>query len=560
MTKIFAAGILMAVAAQALGATAVMAPKVALPPSGTAVISPQNQAVTQPSPQSVIAMPPPAPAITVVKPVGCVTKGESISLYGRGLLTPVGHNIALDDGSGIHIVLPIIRWTDALIIATVPTDSRIQEGAIFWVAMEKSDQSEWLGNTDKSITICGTSSSASEPANSLPQLTSGNSLLGGMLPPPPSAQSLKSVTIKEDVTVEPGEVVVVSANMKDAQQLQQTAQTLGLGVKRRTPLGNLGLVVTILRVPKGTTVADALSQLRQAMPNVWMDANHRYQLQAGKEASYANQAIAWHPRTGCGAGLNIGLIDTTIDASHPLFKGRTIIVRSFLAVGITAAPKEHGTATASILVGGAPTGLMPDVHLHAAAVFRSRNDKEVDTTAELVVSALDWLVGEKVTVINLSLGGTRNLLLEAALERVMKRGIIVVAAAGNGGEDGAPVYPAAQPGVIAVTAVDANLKPYKLANHGDYISYAAPGVDVWVAAPGGGSVYATGTSYAVPYVSAVVAAAKWSGMADTRVALDRLLQSRAKDLGTPGRDNIFGWGLIQMPGDCVRISSRTKKK
>lgn len=558
MTKIIAAGVLMLLVLPALGATAVMAPKVTSPPASTSVIMPQSQPLPPPGAQSVIALPP--PAITSVKPVECVEKGGTIFLQGLNLRTSSGHNIALDDGGGTHIDLTINNWSGTSISATVPNDPRVQEGASYWVAME-TGHSQWLGNIDKSITICMTSSSSLEPyRNNIRPLTSGGgSLLEAAMPPLPSAQGLQGAAIKEDVNVEPGEVVVVSANMNEAQQLQQTAQSMGLGIKRRTPLKNLGLVVSVLRVPKGTAVADALSQLRQAMPNAWMDANHRYQLQAGKEVRYANQAISWNPRAGCGAGLRIGLIDTAIDNTLRLFKGRSIMQRSFLATGIVAAASEHGTAIASILV-AAPTGLIPDVQLYTAAVFRSRNNKEVDTTAEWVVSALDWLVGEKVEVINMSLGGSRNLLLEAAVERVMKRGIIVVAAAGNGEKDGAPVYPAAQPGVIAVTAVDVNLKPYKHANQGDYIAYAAPGVDVWVVAPGGDGVYATGTSYAVPFVTAVIAATKWSGKANTRVALDRLLQSKAKDLGIPGRDNIFGWGLIQMPGECVRIATTSKGK
>jgi len=366
------------------------------------------------------------------------------------------------------------------------------------------------------------------------------------------------------VTVEPGELMVVSADMNEAQQLQQTAQSMGLGIKRRTPLGHLGLVVSVFRVPRGTTVADALAQLRQAMPNAWLDANHRYQLQAGEEARYAARTIAWTAHAGCGAGLDVGLIDTAIDTDHPLFKGRKIVQRVFLASGIAVAPKEHGTATASILVGGAPTGLMPDAQLHVAAVFRLRNKKEIDTTAEWVIKALDWLVGERVAAINMSFGGPRNLLVEAAVQRVLARGIAVVAAAGNGGADGAPVYPAAQSGVIAVTAIDANLKPYERATHGDYISFAAPGVDVWVATPGGNGAYATGTSYAAPFVTAIVAAAKWSDPKRNGAALDKLLQSKAKDLGAPGRDKIFGWGLIQMPGECARtarkVAGRTKNR
>lgn len=555
MPRVIAAIIMMVLTAPAIPAVGTLAPPIKLAPANTAVTSPQYQTAPAPlaiTPVTGLANPAsPAPAITSVMPTDCVNPGDQISIQGNYLLSPVGHNIAIDDGNGTHLVLAIVHWTDVLITATIPNDTRILQGATFAVGMETTP-GQWLSNTDKSITICGAASSATATSNNSPQPSSGGAtLLGGGMPPPPLTQNLQSAPIKEDVTVEPGEVMVVSADMKEAQQLQQTAQGMGLGIKRRTPLGNLGLVVSVLRVPKGTTVADALNQLRQAMPNTWIDANHRYQLEAGNEARYASQAIAWNPRPGCGAGMPIGLIDTAIDDTQPMFKGRAIVQRSFLASGIVAAPKDHGTATASILVAGAPTGLMPEAQLHAAAVFRSR-DKEIDATAEWVVSALDWLVGEKVAVINLSLGGSRNLLVEAAVQRVLERGIVIVAAAGNGGADAAPVYPAAQPGVIAVTALDAKLKPYDRDNRGDYISYAAPGVDVWVAAPGGDGVYATGTSYAAPFVTAVIAEAEWSEPGIGRAALDTLLQSKARDLGAPGKDKVYGWGLIQMPVECVR--------
>jgi minor extracellular protease Epr len=551
MTRIFSAVILMVLAAPALVTGAVMAPAVKLP----STTSPQYQMQFGPA----IALPAAAPVITSVSPADCVTKGEVITIQGNNLLTPVGHSIAIDDANGTHIVLSTSSWSGSSITATVPNDPRVQENTGYWVGMETSP-GQWVSNHDTSIWTCTTTASAQEPANNPPQVPSGGgTLLGGGMAPPPVAQTSQTTPIKEDVTVEPGEVMVVSADMNEAQQLQQTAQSMGLGIKRRTLLGNLGLVMSVLRVPKGTTVADALSQLRQSMPNTWMDANHRYQLQAGNEKLYASQAIAWNLHAGCAAGMNIGLIDTAIDETHPLFKGRTIVQRSFLASGIVAAPKDHGTATASILAAAAPTGLMPDVQLHVAAVFRSRN-KEVDTTAEWIVSALDWLVGEKVEVINLSLGGSRNLLVEAAIQRVMQHGIVIVAAAGNGGADAEPVYPAAQPGVIAVTAVDANLKPYDRDNRGDYISYAAPGVDVWVAAPGGGGVYATGTSYAAPFVTAVIAEVKWSRPGIDRAALNLLLQSKARDLGAQGRDKVYGWGLIQMPVECARLAKVAQGK
>ena len=547
MTRAIAAAILavLAVPAQGAGFT------VSKDKSQPAVSIQGKKAIPQTKSKTLQTPSVASPVITAVSPADCVEKGASITLQGSNFLTSAGRSIALDDGAGTHLQLPINSWSGTSISATVPDDPRVQEGWSYWVAME-TVQGQWLSNVDQSITICGTAYSEQEPVNNLPQLPlGGGSLLDGAMPPPPATPTQQVAAIKEDVTVEPGEVVVVSADMNEARQLQQTAQSMGFGIKRRTPLGNLGLVMSVLRVPKGTTVAAALDQLRQSLPNAWMDANHRYQLQSGKAVRYAPQAIAWNARAGCGAGLHIGLIDTAVDKTHPLFKGRTIAQRSFLASGIADAPKNHGTATASILVGSAPGGLLPDAQLHAAAVFRSRG-KEVDTTAEWVVRALDWLAGEKVVVINLSLGGSRNLLLEAALQRVLERDIVIVAAAGNGGADAAPVYPAAQPGVIAVTAIDANLKPYGRDNRGAYIAYAAPGVDVWVATPGGDGAYATGTSYAAPFVTAVVAAAKWSQPRNNRAALDRLLQSKAKDLGASGRDNIFGWGLIQMPVECVR--------
>ena len=235
------------------------------------------------------------------------------------------------------------------------------------------------------------------------------------------------------------------------------------------------------------------------------------------------------------------MVDTAVDLAHPAFKGGRVTQRSFLPAGVSRAKAGHGTAVASLLVGGERLGLLGGARLYAAAVFRKRGDDGANTDAELAVRALDWLVGQGVAAINLSFGGPRNRILEAAVLRVEQRGIEVLAAAGNGGADAPPVYPAAQAGVIAVTALDARLQPYAHANHGAYIAFAAPGVDVWAAAPGGGGKYESGTSYAVPFATAVVAAAKAAQPAAAPAALEQSLAARAQDLGAPGRDPVFGW-------------------
>jgi len=248
---------------------------------------------------------------------------------------------------------------------------------------------------------------------------SGGTLIGSPLPPPPATPQASAASMKEDVAIEPAEVAVMSASMQDAQQVQQQAQSLGMSVTRRAVLHNLGLVVSVLRVPAGTTVAAALTQLRQAMPRAWFDANRRYVLDAGT-GDHAKRIPAQARR--CAQRARIGMIDTRIALGDPTLKSARVTTRSFLPAGVTPAAADHGTAIASLLVG---RGLMPRASLYTAAVFRSRGHG-ADTDVELVARALDWLVGQKVAAIELSIGGSRNQVLQAALLRVEKRGVAVI--------------------------------------------------------------------------------------------------------------------------------------
>jgi len=313
----------------------------------------------------------------------------------------------------------------------------------------------------------------------------------------------------------------------------------------------------VLRVPAAVGTGNALTTLRQTQPNLWADVNHRLELQADDSVHYGRRLIGLtRPEPFCGGGVRIGLVDTAVDANHPALRGRQIESRSFLSAGVPPADPDHGTATAAMLVGNSLpsgfSGLAPAARLYSANVFRKRGN-QADTTVEAVVQAFDWLAGQNVHIVNLSLGGPRNLLLEAAVERLLARGIAVVAAAGNRGPSAPPMYPAAQPGVIAVTAVDAELKPYKLANRGDYISFAAPGVDVWTALPGKEGAYVSGTSYATPFVTAALVAARALDPKGGWAGIQKKMQAQARDLGDQGKDPVFGFGLIQI-GGCGRTS------
>jgi hypothetical protein len=105
--------------------------------------------------------------------------------------------------------------------------------------------------------------------------------------------------------------------------------------------------------------------------------------------------------------------------------------------------------------------------------------------------------------------------------------------------------------VIGVTALDSRSQPYAAANRGDYIDFAAPGVRIWTPRAGSAGSYESGTSFATPYVTAAIGAAiTREGIADP-ARITKMLAATAIDLGAPGKDPVFGWGLIQSSNPCV---------
>ncbi|MEH6634248.1 MAG: S8 family serine peptidase [Halioglobus sp.] len=243
--------------------------------------------------------------------------------------------------------------------------------------------------------------------------------------------------------------------------------------------------------------------------------------------------------------LRIGMIDSAVDVTHPSLNAANIHARSFVSEGATL-PNLHGTAIASIIAASGTDyqGLAPKAEVYAASVFENdRQRGEIASTVSLV-RALDWLMSSGVDVVNISLAGPPNRLLEAALNRASDRGVMILAAAGNGGPVADPMYPAAYSSVVAVTAVDARGQVFRLANRGEYLDLAAPGVSLLHAKAGGGYAASSGTSFAVPFAATAVARLRQL-QPDSNV-LDALYQS-AVDLGPPGRDEIYGYGLLR-PG------------
>lgn len=348
-----------------------------------------------------------------------------------------------------------------------------------------------------------------------------------------------------------GEVIV--SNAPDG--FETVARRLGFLVLDRAVLRALDVRVFRLRVPMDTTVPAAVTRLRQRFPGLSVDANHLLDpAGAGRTPEvYARRVLGWPAVTpDCGRGVRLGIIDGAVDVNHPALVGQALTYRSFHGRGHDPGAIDHGTAIAAMLIGKGPWGgLLPAAELSAANIF------EVDAAGRLsanvfgLLRAVDWMVERKVHVINMSVAGSSNKILNEVLERARERGFVMVAAAGNGGPEAAPAFPAAYSYVIAVTAVDGGKGIYMYANRGRYIDFAAPGVKVWTAVPGGGRAQ-SGTSFAAPYVSVLTALEIARGRARSAADVRARLRARAVDLGTPGRDKVFGWGLIGPSRACRR--------
>ena len=285
------------------------------------------------------------------------------------------------------------------------------------------------------------------------------------------------------------------------------------------------------------------------------------------ERCFAPALIKWQPQlSACARDMKIGVIDTDFDRSHPAFAGANIIGAgdsardNILPPGSTKAPNLHGTAVLSLLRGNAASstpGLVPEATIYYRNAFFADPNGNAMSSTMTMLRALNWMKEQKVDILNLSFAGPKDQAVEDAIRELAKGGTVVLAAAGNDGPTAAPTFPAAYPEVIAVTAVDRNLAVYAYANRGNHIAVAAPGVDVWTAIPNKREGAQTGTSFAVPFATSIVALSyppadqrsNGDPLAPRQRALE-LLQKSIKPIGGGGNRQVFGAGLVQAPSHC----------
>ena len=346
------------------------------------------------------------------------------------------------------------------------------------------------------------------------------------------------------------EMVVLLAPGQSAEPLRQA----GYGVLAQRSNATLAREALRLRLPPGRNPAQARAEIARLLPGALAEPNALYRPDAltceGDDCA-AQRLIGWQPADRT-ARPRIGMIDTGVNPDHPALRGQDLEVNQIELDGRDAAGRMHGTAVAALLIGrpeGRAPGLLPAARLIAVEAFHSRADGAAADAFSLL-GALDILIQARVQVINMSFSGPRNPVLRQIVQSARDAGIGLVASAGNGGPGAAPAFPAAWPEVIAVTAVDAERRPYRQAARGEHVALAAPGVNLWTAASVEGGRLRSGTSYAAPFVSAAMAI----GMArDGLSAAEarRRLFTCAADLGDAGRDPVFGHGLVVSPSDCA---------
>ncbi|MFJ7076577.1 type VII secretion-associated serine protease mycosin [Streptomyces sp. NPDC098781] len=279
------------------------------------------------------------------------------------------------------------------------------------------------------------------------------------------------------------------------------------------------------------------------------------------EAMHTDEA--W--QTTKGEGVTVAVLDTGVAADHPDLAGNVLQGKDMVGFGAERGDRawaRHGTAMAGIIAGhghGAGNGegvlgIAPEAKIMPVRVILEDGDparaKARSTRGNALAEGIRWAADHGADVINLSLGDdSKSAHPEAgedeAVQYALKKGAVVVASAGNGGEKGDHIsYPAAYPGVIAATAVDRYGTRASFSTRRWYATVSAPGVNVVIADPDEKYYEGWGTSAAAAFVSGAVALVKAAHPGLTPPQIKKLLEDTARNAPADGRDDSRGYGFI----------------
>ncbi|MYX38243.1 MULTISPECIES: type VII secretion-associated serine protease mycosin [unclassified Streptomyces] len=301
---------------------------------------------------------------------------------------------------------------------------------------------------------------------------------------------------------------------------------------------------------------------------------------AVRDADWALDALhaqeAWQRTKG--KGVTVAVLDTGVDGTHPDLSGQVLDGKDMVGFGARrgdVAWARHGTGMAGIIAGhghgpggsDGVLGIAPEARILPVRVILEDKDpqrkKARTTRGSALADGIRWAADHGADVINLSLGDdSRTAHPEAqeddAVQYALRKGVVVVASAGNGGEQGNRAsYPAAYPGVIAVAAVDRYGSRAAFSTRRWYATVAAPGVDVVIADPNRRYYEGWGTSTASAYVSGAAALVRSAYPRLSPAQVKRLLEDTARSSPAGGRDDAVGHGLVD-PAAALKAAAKVE--
>lgn len=346
----------------------------------------------------------------------------------------------------------------------------------------------------------------------------------------------------------PNELVAEIDGSMSEEQVRALAQRHGMVLVEQQNLPLLGATIGLFRITDGRPL-DAARRDFAADDSVRdVQLNWRYRLQQtrppteGDLAQYAVSKLKLPQAHKLAHGMNvtIAVIDSGIDAGHPELAHT--ISDSFDALGSREGAHVHGTGIAgAIAAHGRLMGSAPEARIIAIRAFAG-SQGGAESSTYVIIKSLNYAVLHGAQVINMSFAGPKDMLIERGIAATAARDVVLVAAAGNAGPKSPPLFPAANPNVIAVSGTDSHDRLFTASNRGVHIALAAPGADIFLPAPDQKYQMTSGTSFSAAYVSGIVALLLERNPALKPNEVRALLTSTARDLGAPGRDDLFGYG------------------
>jgi subtilisin family serine protease len=346
-----------------------------------------------------------------------------------------------------------------------------------------------------------------------------------------------------------GEIVAeIDGTLSDA-QIDALARRHGLRRIGSQSFELIGATIGLFRITGGKTAETASREfagdgrVRSVQPNfryVLQDQNAG--LSGSDPAQYAQSKLRLPQAHALadGANVTIAVIDSGVDLKHPEFVGVTIT--PFDALDSKEGPHTHGTGVAGAIVAHVRLmGSAPAAHILAIRAF-GMSGKGAESTSYAILKAFDLAAAHGARIVNMSFAGPKDTIVGRGVAALAARNIVMVAAAGNAGPKSPPLYPAADAGVMAVSATDAQDRLLSASNRGSYIALAAPGSDLFLPAPDDKYQITSGTSFSSAYVSGLAALVLQRNPALKADEVRAILMKTARDIGPPGLDDQFGAG------------------